>query len=158
MADWKEIKDLGLEVLQWWELVVKPGIKKLAIQRSKELNRESRGQLNLLLIQQAYLARKLQLGEFRRLAELRQVQLEIDQWHQSQSERVLLQSRSDEISMNEKVRIYHHELHKKHMKRSSILKLQTENGLIEGHEHCAAYLESQVGDLLLHPAPPSSSC
>ena len=95
MADWKEIKDLGLEVLQWWELVVKPGIKKLAMQRSKELNRESRGQLNLLLIQQAYLARKLQLGDFRRLAELRQVQLEIDQWHQSQSERVLLQSRSD---------------------------------------------------------------
>ena len=47
------------------------------------------------------------------------------------------------------------------MKRSSILKLQTETGLIEGHEHCAAYLESQVGDLLLHPAPvdqPARDC
>ena len=153
MADWKEIKDLGLEVLQWWELVVKPGIKKLAIQRSKELNRDKRGQLNLLLIQQAYLGSKLQQGEFHRLAELRFIQLEIVQWYQQESEKVLLQSRSDEISMNEKVRIYHHDLHKKHLKRSSILKLQTEHGLLEGHDQCAAYLEGQVGDLLLHPAP-----
>ena len=161
MADWKEIKDLGLEVLQWWELVVKPGIKKLAIQRSKELNRDKRGQLNLLLIQQAYLANKLQQGEFHRLAELRFIQLEIVQWYRQESEKVLLQSRSDEISMNEKVRIYHHDLRKKHLKRSSILKLQTEHGLIEGHDQCAAYLEGQVGDLLLHPAPidqPARDC
>ena len=54
--------------------------------------------------------------------------------------------------MNEKVRIYHHDLHKKHLKRSSILKLQTEAGLMEGHDQCANYLEQQVADLLLHPA------
>ena len=39
------------------------------------------------------------------------------------------------------------------MKRSSILKLQTENGLLEGHGQCASYLEDQVASLLLHPAP-----
>ena len=38
------------------------------------------------------------------------------------------------------------------MKRSSILKLQTERGLLEGHDQCSSYLENQVGDLLLHPA------
>ena len=38
------------------------------------------------------------------------------------------------------------------MKHSSILKLKTENGVIEGHGLCSAYLESQVGDLLLNPA------
>ena len=42
--------------------------------------------------------------------------------------------------------------HKKHLKRSSILKLQTEAGLVEGHEDCAAYLEQQVAELLGHPA------
>ena len=52
--------------------------------------------------------------------------------------------------MNEKVRIYHH-IHKKHVKRSSILKLQTEEGLVEGHSECAAFIESQVGHLLLNP-------
>ena len=152
MKDWEQMKDLGLEVLQWWELVVKPGIKKLAIKRSKELNREKRGELNLLLLRQAYLSRKLQLGDFRKLSELRCVQVEIELWHQKESEKVLIQSKSEEISSNEKVRIYHHELHKKHMKRSSILKLQTEHGLLEGHGPCASYLEQQVGDLLLHPA------
>ena len=50
MLDWQEVNDLGLDVLTWWELMVKPGIKKLAIQRSKEINRERRGELNLLLL------------------------------------------------------------------------------------------------------------
>ena len=56
--------------------------------------------------------------------------------------------------MSEKVRIFHHDLHKKHIKRSSIIKLQTDSGLLEGHSECAEFLESQVGDLLLqlHPA------
>ena len=39
------------------------------------------------------------------------------------------------------------------MKQSSILKLQTERVLLEGHIQCAAYLETQVGDLLLNPSP-----
>ena len=38
------------------------------------------------------------------------------------------------------------------MKHSSILKLQTENGIIEGHPLSSAYLENQVSDLLSHPA------
>ena len=133
MADWKDVKDLGLDVLKWWEILVKPGVRKLAIQRSKELNREKRGQLNLMLLRQAYLARKLQRGDFSCYAELRCVQVEIDEWYQNESQKVLLQSRSDEISMNEKVRIFHHDLHKNHLNRSSILKLQTDSWVVEGH-------------------------
>ena len=117
----------------WWELIVKPGIKKLAIQRSKEINREKRGQLNLLLLRQSYLARKLMEGEFSQYTELRCVQVDIEEWYQHESEKVLLQSRTYEVCCGEKVRIYHHGLHKKHLKRSSIMKLQTEIGLLEGH-------------------------
>ena len=116
-------------------------MKKLAILRSKEINKEKKGELNLLLLRQAYLARKLQGGAFGQFAELRCVQVQIEAWYQKESEKILLQSRSDEVSMNEKVRIYHHDLHKKHLKRSSILKLQTEAGLMEGHDQCANYLE-----------------
>ena len=153
MLDWQEVNDLGLDVVTWWELLVKPGIKKLAIQRSKEINRERRGELNLLLLRQAYLTRHLQLGQLSKLGELRAVQMEIEQWFERESKKVILQSRSDEISRSENVRIYHHDLHKKSMKRSSILKLQTEHGLLEGHDECAGYLEQQVADLLLQPAP-----
>ena len=35
--------------------------------------------------------------------------------------------------------------------KSSILKLETEEGVISGHTACAAYLEQTVEDLLLHP-------
>ena len=98
-----------------------------------------------------YLGKKLLNGDFNQYGELQCVQVQIDNWYQRESEKILLQSRSDEISISEKVRIYHHDLHKKHIKRSAILKLQTEDGLLEGHTECANFLESQVGDLLLHP-------
>ena len=52
----------------------------------------------------------------------------------------------------EQTRIYHHELHQKRIKRTSILRLQTDDGLLEGHNLCAKYLETQVGKLLLSPA------
>ena len=108
--------------------------------------------LNLLLLKQAYLVQKLQKGNSHRLASLKQVQAEIQLWYEEDSEKVKMQSRSDEIDSSENVRIYHHELHAKHIKRSSILKLKTEKGMLEGHVACADYLEQAVGDLLLHPA------
>ena len=116
------------------------------------MNKEKSGQLNLLPLKQAYLVKKLQNGDSSRLASLKLVQAEIQLWYEQDSEKVKLQSRSDEIDSSENVRIYHHELHAKHIKKSSILKLKTEKGLLEGHAACAEYLEQAVGDLLLHPA------
>ena len=55
--------------------------------------------------------------------------------------------------MNEKVRIYHHSLHAKNIRKGSILKLQTERGLLTGHQECANYLEDQVKTLLLNKNP-----
>ena len=82
MADWREVKNLELEVLEWWEIIVKPGIKKLAIQRSKQLNSEKKGELNMLLLRQAYLARKLQAGDLSQFTELRCVQVQIKSWYE----------------------------------------------------------------------------
>ena len=80
MLDWQEVHDLGFDILTWWEVLVKPGIRKLAIKRSKEMNRERRGELNLLLLRQAYLTRQLQLGQMVKLGELRTVQKAIEHW------------------------------------------------------------------------------
>ena len=55
--------------------------------------------------------------------------------------------------MNEKVRIFHHDLPKKNLKRSSIIKLLTESGIVEDHDKCANFLENQVAGLLLNTAP-----
>ena len=62
-----------------------------------------------------------------------------------------MQSKTDEVNSSEGVRIYHHELHAKHIKKSSILKLNTENGILEGHEECRRFLEESVSKLLSEP-------
>ena len=67
-------------------------------------------------------------------------------------DRVKHQSRVDDIQCSEKVRIYHHELHRKQIQRSSILKLTTQKGVLEGHTACSDFLQKSVEDLLLNPA------
>ena len=126
---WLEVKSLGVPVLNWWEGMVKPGIKRIAINRSREINKESREELNLLLLRQGYLTKKIQKGNVGKLTELKSVHIMINQWYDKSCEKVKQQSRVDEITQSEKVRIYHHELHQKYIQGSSILKLQTKNTL-----------------------------
>ena len=126
--------------------------QKLFIKRGKEVAIEKRGILNLLLIRQAYLVKKIQKRPFQKLSELKYVQAEIQNWYCQESEKIKLQGKVEEIHESENVRIYHHELHQKKLKKSAILKLQTEdNKLIEGHQDCAAYLENLVANLLHLP-------
>ena len=61
-------------------------------------------------------------------------------------------SRSNDVNFNEKVRIYHHGQHLQFRKRSSILKLQTPKGIVEGHSECAKALKSNVSNHLSNPA------
>ena len=104
------------------------------------------------MMRQCYLSKKLQSGQTAVLPALREVQLRIGEWFDTKVEKVKHQSRVDDIQTSEKVRIYHHELHKRNIKRSFILKLQTEQGLLEGQAACAGYLQKAVEDLLHHPA------
>ena len=43
-------------------------------------------------------------------------------------------------------------MHKKLVRKSAILKLETPNGILEGHEECATFLEEEVKNLLLGDA------
>ena len=53
---WIHIKDkFNYQILDFWELIVKPGIRKIAISRTKELNKSKRGVLNLLYLRQSFL-------------------------------------------------------------------------------------------------------
>ena len=51
-----------MDTLVWWDKVVKPGIRKLGIKRNKQLNIEKRETLNLLMLRQSNLSRKIQMG------------------------------------------------------------------------------------------------
>ena len=149
MVGWKNIKAFGMSTLPWWELVVKPGIKKLGILRGRQMAKDSRSELNLLLVRQAYLNKKIKLGQADKLAELRTVHGLIQGWYQKQCEKIKNQSRASEFQDSEKVTIYHHEIQQKKIINSAILKLQTVDGLVDGHEQCASYLEHEVKARLL---------
>ena len=157
MEEWKGVKMEGLPILSWWELIVKPGIRKLAMERSKEINQDRRSHLNLLLLRQSYLIKKIQLAQTqlwdRWLSDLFRVQQQIQEWYRQIAEKIQHQSRVNEFQEAEQTRIYHHEIHQNYLKKSSILKLQTDDGvLVEGHQQCAQLLEGMVADILLYPA------
>ena len=152
MQEWNQAKQYGIPTLTWWESLVKPGIRKLALERTKEVNKERRLYLNLLMLRQTYLSRKVRYREPGSLDALREIHLKIENWFSKEVEKVKHQSRVDDVQESEKVRIYHHEIHQKHVKRSAILKLQTDNELLIGHKACSEYLHHEVADLLLHPA------
>ena len=101
------------------KLLVKPGIRKIAIQRSKEMNIARKEELNLLMLRQLFLTRKLQNGQVHRLGELQAVHLLIEEWYRMEYKKVQNQARVEEFQSSEKSSIYHHELHKRTIKKTS---------------------------------------
>ena len=84
MESYRRVKDFqgskSLGVLQWWELLVKPGVLKLGLERNKEINKEKREALNLLILRQMYLTKKIREGQTSKLSELKTLHLLIEQW------------------------------------------------------------------------------
>ena len=97
MSDWQNIKAFGMNTLLWWEVVVKPGIKKLGVQRGKQMSKDSRAELNLFLVRQAYLNKKVKLGQTDLLVQLNNVHYLIQGWYEKQCEKIKIQSRKTEF-------------------------------------------------------------
>ena len=93
MREWQKVKEFAVPVLTWWDVLVKPGIRKLAIERTKEINRERRSHLNLFMMRQIYLTKQVQSGRVEMLPALREVQLRIQDWFDSEVEKVKHQGR-----------------------------------------------------------------
>ena len=54
MLGWLDIRQRGLAILPWWEIVVKPGIRRLSINRTKEIQKQKRCRLNCLIMKQNF--------------------------------------------------------------------------------------------------------
>ena len=149
---WQQVRENGANVLKWWEYMVKPGICHLAKSRAAELQKQRCGQLNLLYLRQSYLASRVRGGDFASTSGLYEINSRISKWYEQESQKIILYSRAEDINKNEKVRVYHHALHRKFINKSSILKLESPSGIVEGHENCARALEENVAAHLLKPA------
>ena len=90
------------------------------------MSKESKSNLNLLMMRQSFLTRKVHSGEAGWLTSLKEVQLRIEDWFEAELQKVKYQSRVEDIQISEKVRIFHHEIHQKNRKRSTILRLETD--------------------------------
>ena len=131
---------------------VKTGIKKLAQDRGRFLKRLCIGQLKMMQITQAFLTNQVSTAAHA-LTKLSIINLRIAAWYENKSQRIALLSRSEDINNDGKVRIYHPSLHATFMRKSIIIRLETEEGIINGHEACAEALEKNVADYLLPEAP-----
>ena len=100
------------------------GVKQLGLRRSKEIKKERNEKLNLLLLRHRYLKNKLQIGLFSYLSELKLVHMEIENWYIKESEKVQHQARVREFQEREKSCIYHHEIHKRTIKKHLFLSLK----------------------------------
>ena len=99
----------------------------------------------------------LQCGNHNVFALLHQTQMEIEKHYSWESEKIIIQARTDAACLSEKTRIFHHNLLVKNHKKSSILKLNTKTGILIGHEQCMEYLESEVFNLLSNVHIPNPS-
>ena len=75
----------------------------------------------------------------------------IENCYCKESNKIKHQSQAAEYQSEEKVRVYHHDIHRKKVTKSSILKLETPSSILEGHKVCSEFLEKSLKDLLLHP-------
>ena len=83
MDEWDEVRAFGIPILTWWEMLVKPGIKRLAIERTKVINKERKRRLNLLMLHQSFLTSRVHTGDLENLP-LRKTQLEIESWFEAE--------------------------------------------------------------------------
>ena len=86
------------------------------------------------------------------LGDLKTIHNLIRNWYEKECSKIKDQSRATEFQQSEKVTIYHHEIHKRQIKKSAILKLQSPNGVLEGHKLCSEYLDQEDKNLLLAPS------
>ena len=94
MCSWQNVRVSGMETLPCWELVVKPGVRNLGMLRGRQMLKDSRAELNLLQVRQAYLNKKVTLGFISNLGELKTVHRLIQQWYENEWEKVNNQSRA----------------------------------------------------------------
>ena len=146
IKDWSKVKE-KLPLQRWWDLV-KKDVRGAAKEVKRERSRTKMATLNYLMLAQTYLSTKVSKGNLTMLPKLKEIQIKINAWFDDEAEKVKLHSKLNDIQESEKVRIFHHEKLYKTQKKCSILKLQTPEGIISGHQACANFLNNESQALL----------
>ena len=100
------------EILDWWECHVKPSIKRIAIDFTREMNKDNKEYLNSLYVKQTYFCRKMREGNVEAGLKYKTVNLEIINWFENEAKQLQIQINLKDITESENTNLYHHSIHK----------------------------------------------
>ena len=151
MNTYNEILENGVNVLLWWESLVKPGIIEIAIQRKRKIKENSMQCINLLNMLQGQYTSNLLKGIEGSYENLIKINQEIQEWYQLKCQIAVQQFKHDEICQSEKIRIYHLAENKRILKRTSMVKIIDEDDVTHmGHAAVVSVIENNVANHLLN--------
>ena len=154
-AEWLETKE-GLCPIFWWENVVKPGIKTLAIKREKEITKQRRMELEALQLKLSFYMKKVRNSidndeEFvRMLAKYEEAKKNLQNHYQERAKIILYQNKAEEFDMSDTTKIYHFESLKNYVKSTKIDKLEVEGKIYEGHKNIENIINEKLADTMSH--------
>ena len=134
-------------IQRFWDSI-KVEIRKLAMERNKELRKEQQMELNFLTLAQTHLSDQVLRGDMSKFSQLDEINKRIIIFFKKRAEQIKIQCGLQDIDQSEQLRVYHYEIHKRELNKRKILKLKTPEGLKQGHRECADFLNKEVKNLL----------
>ena len=133
--EWVLLKD-GLTPTFWWENVVKPDIKAIALSREKEINVQRRRKIAALQLRLSYHLRNLKKCAPEKFVEcvskLDNVKVEIQTFYKERAKVILMQNRAEVFDMSDETKLYHFESLNNYVTKSEIKKLEIDGYIYEG--------------------------
>ena len=151
--DWLETKE-GLCPVFWWENVVKPGIRTLAITREKEINKQRRMELEALQMKLSFYVKKVRNSidndeEFvHMLAKYEDAKRNLQKFYHDRAKIILYQNKAEEFDMSDTTKIYHFESLNNYVKSSKIDKLEVDGKIFNGHENIENIINEKLTDTM----------
>ena len=131
---WLELKE-HFSPIYFWEEVIKPGIKKLAIHREKEVNREKQQELQALQLKLDFHLCKLKESNSKsfadQLAKYEIAKQNLKDFYQKRAKIIIYQNRSEIFELSDTTKIYHYESLSNYIKQSSFEKVQVGENIFE---------------------------
>ena len=120
----------------WWENVVKPDIKAIALSREKEINVQRRRKIAALQLRLSYHLRNLKKCAPENFVEcvskLENVKVEIQTFYKERAKVILMQNRAEVFDMSDEAKLYHYESLDNYVTKSEIKKLEIDGYIYEG--------------------------
>ena len=133
---WLRLKE-GLSPTFWWENVFKKELKRIAIQREKEINNQRNRELAALQLKLSYFLGKLKSSILHDqnvywMTKFQTAKDNLNAFYKARAKIILYQNRAEEFDLTDVTKIYHYESLNNYIEGSTIKKLEVDRVIYEG--------------------------